>query len=85
MILIDLNQVMIANLMVQIGNHKNAQLDENMLRHMILNSIRSYKMKFGEKYGELIICSDDRNYWRRKYFPYYKASRRKNREESELD
>lgn len=85
MILIDLNQVMIANLMVQIGNHKNAQLDENMLRHMILNSIRSYKMKFGEKYGELIICSDDRNYWRRKYFPYYKASRRKSREESELD
>lgn len=85
MLLIDLNQVMIANLMMQIGNHKNAQLDENMLRHMILNSIRSYKMKFGAKYGELIICTDDRNYWRRQYFPYYKASRRKSREESELD
>ena len=85
MILIDLNQVMIANLMMQLGNHKNAQVDENMLRHMILNTIRSYKMKFGAEYGEMIICADDKNYWRRKYFPYYKAARRKSREESELD
>lgn len=85
MILIDLNQVMIANLMMQLGNHKNAQVDENMLRHMIINTIRSYKMKFGAEYGEMIICADDKNYWRRSYFPYYKASRRKSREESELD
>ena len=85
MLLIDLNQVMIANLMMQLGNHKNAQVDENMLRHMIINTIRSYKMKFGAEYGEMIICADDKNYWRRSYFPYYKASRRKSREESELD
>ncbi len=84
-ILVDLNQVMIANLMVQIGNHHNAQVDENMIRHMVLNSIRFNRMKFKEEFGELIICADDKNYWRRAQFPYYKASRRKNREESELD
>jgi 5'-3' exonuclease len=33
----------------------------------------------------MIICADDKNYWRRTTFPYYKASRKKNREESELD
>lgn len=85
MVLIDFNQVMISNLMVQIGNHQNAQIDENMLRHMILNSVRSYKMKFGNEYGEMVICADDRNYWRKQIFPYYKASRRKSRDESELD
>lgn len=85
MILVDMNQVMISNLMAQIGNHQNAQLDENMIRHMILNSLRSFRQNFCNEYGELVICADDRNYWRRKVFPYYKASRRKMREKSEID
>jgi 5'-3' exonuclease len=81
----DLNQVMISNLMATLGNHQNAVIDENMIRHMILNAIRSFKVKFGNDYGEMIICADDKNYWRKSTFPYYKASRKKNREESELD
>lgn len=85
MILVDLNQVMIANMMMQIGNHKNAEIDENMLRHMILNTLRANRMKFKKDFGELVICADDKNYWRRDMFPYYKASRKKDREQSELD
>jgi len=85
MILVDLNQVMISNMMVQIGNHKNAMVDENMIRHMILNSLRFNKLKFEQDFGEMIICADDKNYWRRSYFPYYKASRRTDRDKSELD
>lgn len=85
MILMDLNQVMVATMMVQIGNHKNAEVDEGMLRHMVLNSIRYNRSKFKNEFGELIICADDKNYWRRKIFPYYKAARRKARETSELD
>lgn len=81
----DLNQVMISNMMVQIGNHHNAEVDENMIRHMVLNSLRANKVKFGKDFGEFIICADDKNYWRRQYFPYYKASRKKARESSELD
>jgi hypothetical protein len=52
---------------------------------MILNSIRSYKTKFGSEYGEIIIACDNTNYWRKKAFPYYKANRKKNRSESEMD
>jgi 5'-3' exonuclease len=85
MILVDLNQVMISNMMMQMGNHQNAQVDENMLRHMILNSLRFNRQKFHREFGELIICADDKNYWRRQVYAYYKAGRRKNREESELD
>jgi hypothetical protein len=85
MIIIDLNQVMISNLMMQLGNHTNAQIDENMVRHMILNSLRSYKQKFGAEYGELVIACDNTNYWRKQLFPYYKANRKKNQEKSELD
>lgn len=85
MILVDLNQVMISNMMAQIGNHTDALLDEGMLRHMILNTLRSNRNKFFKDYGELLICADDKNYWRKKAYPYYKANRRKSREDSELD
>jgi 5'-3' exonuclease len=76
---------MISNLMAQIGNHHNAEIDENLLRHMVLNSIRANKKQFSHEYGELIVACDSRNSWRREIFPYYKANRRKNREESELN
>lgn len=85
MILVDLNQVMISNMMAQIGNHKNMPIDENMLRHMILNTLRANRKKFNAEFGELVICCDDKNYWRRTQFPYYKANRKKARTESELD
>ena len=85
MLVIDFSQVMLSNIMVQIGNHTNAQLDENMVRHMVLNSIRMYKTKFGAEYGELVIACDASNYWRRTLFPYYKANRKKSQAASELD
>ena len=84
MILVDLNQVMISNLMMQIGS-KKASVEEDLVRHMVLNSLRLYRKKFSEKYGELVICCDDKNYWRRDFFPYYKAHRKKDRAESGLD
>ena len=85
MIIVDLSQVMISNLMVQLGNHTNAEIEEDLLRHMVLNSIRSYNQKFKNEYGEMIIACDAGNNWRRQIFPYYKANRRKNREKSELN
>ena len=85
MIIVDLNQVMLSNLLMQLGNHTNAQLEENMVRHMILNSLRSYKTKFSDKYGEMVIACDNTNYWRKQKFPYYKANRKKAQEKSEMD
>lgn len=84
MILVDLNQVMISNLMMQPGL-KTDGINENIIRHMVLNSLRLYNVKFKNKYGDMVICADDKKYWRRDLFPYYKASRKKNREESPYD
>jgi hypothetical protein len=84
-IIVDLNQVMLSNLLMQLGNHTNAQLEENMVRHMILNSLRSYKTKFADQYGEMVIACDNTNYWRKQKFPYYKANRKKAQEKSEMD
>jgi hypothetical protein len=64
---------------------KNIELEEGLIRHTALNSIRAYKKKFTPKYGEMVICSDSKSYWRKDIFAYYKAKRKKNREESGLD
>ena len=86
MILVDLNQIAISNLMVSINTYnKNQEVNEDLLRHMVLNSLRAYKVKFGEKYGDLVICCDGRHYWRRDIFPFYKAGRKKDRAASTLD
>lgn len=85
MIIVDLNQVCISNLMVQIGNHQNTKLEENLLRHMILNSIRAINVKFSKDFGKMVIACDSRRNWRKDVFPFYKANRKKAREDSELD
>jgi hypothetical protein len=84
-ILIDLNQVLISNLMQQINSNPKMKLDENLIRHMVLNSLRSYITQFKEKYGEVIIACDNKKFWRRDVFPLYKANRKKAREESGFD
>ena len=84
MILLDLNQVMISNLMIQLQRN-NDEIEESFIRHMILNSVRMYNVKFGEEYGDLVIACDDKNYWRKDIFPYYKAHRKADREASTLD
>ena len=83
MILVDLNQVMISNLMMHIQGASS--IDEDLVRHMVFNSLRMYNKKFSNKYGEMVISCDDKNYWRKEVFPYYKASRKSDREKSQYD
>lgn len=78
MILVDLNNVVISNMMVQMG--QKSVPDEGMLRHMILNSLRAWRTKFKNEYGELVLCDDGKHSWRRDIFPEYKANRKKGRD-----
>ena len=85
MILVDLNQVLLAGLMAQIANQKNTKLEEDLIRHMVLNIIRTHVRNFKAEYGEVVLCCDNRKYWRKEFFPFYKAGRKKTREKSDLD
>jgi hypothetical protein len=87
MIVIDYNQVAIATFMSEIGHRPGSDIEVNLplLRHMIINTIRSYRTRFGNEFGEIIIACDNRHYWRRKVFPQYKAHRKKAREASDFD
>lgn len=85
MIVIDYSQTIISNLMAEIGNRRDVDIEVNLLRHMVVNTIRSHKVKFGRDFGEVVIACDSKKYWRKTSFPYYKANRKKAREESGLD
>jgi hypothetical protein len=85
MLLVDLNQVLLAGLMAQISSQKNTKLDESLVRHMVLNIIRTHVKNFKNEYGEVVLCCDNRKYWRKEFFPFYKAGRKKTREKSNLD
>tara|TARA_R110002167_G_scaffold12106_4_gene51906 strand:- start:41 stop:880 length:840 start_codon:yes stop_codon:yes gene_type:complete len=79
MILLDYNGIAISNIMAQrLGEN------EDMIRHMILNSIRMYKQRFKE-YGDIVIVSDAGGNWRKEVFPEYKANRKKTRDSSSVD
>ena len=75
-----MNQISLASVMMDMNMRKSNEVDESMVRHMILNSVRMYRQQFTKEYGEVVLTYDSRHYWRREYFPNYKASRRKGRE-----
>ena len=85
MILVDMNQISLASVMMHLNITKRDSVEPGMVRHMILNSLRMYRQSFFEEYGELVICYDSKHYWRRDYYPEYKASRKKTRDSSGHD
>ena len=85
MIILDMNQISVASLMMNMHMTKANTVDEDMVRHMILNSVRMYRMMFNEEYGEIVLTWDSRHYWRRDYFPEYKLNRKMGREKDSRD
>lgn len=85
MIIIDYNQTFISNFMAETRGRPDVEVNVDLLRHMILNQIRGYRKRFGNEYGEVVIACDNRHYWRREVYPYYKAARKKARDSSGHD
>lgn len=87
MILVDYSQVALANLLsFKSELTRGSEADVvNLIRHTTLSTLKYYKKKYGEEYGELVICCDGRKYWRREFFEHYKANRKKARDASDLN
>ena len=80
MIIVDFSAISIASVFSQ----PKSNLEEDLLRHMILNSLRLYNLKYRDEYGRMILACDAGS-WRKGPFPEYKAARKKTRESSSLD
>jgi len=84
-IVVDYNQTAISSLMANLAGRRDVEVNIPLVRHMIINALRSYRKKFGPEFGDMVIACDNRHYWRRQYFPNYKANRKKSREDSGFD
>ena len=80
MILLDYSQIVIANVMMN-----KSSMSEDFVRHAVLNTIRMYHHKFSDEYGQMIVCCDAKDNWRRDAFKYYKAQRKTTRDKSDFD
>lgn len=97
MILVDLQQTAIANyimdhmprkgpdMIAEWGHGDEEQTELERMRGMLLRALRSYRKKFGEKYGDFILCCDSDKSWRKDFFPFYKIRRKQRRSESTFD
>ena len=81
----DMNQISLASLMMDMNMRNSNEVREDLVRHMILNSIRMYRMDFHQEFGEIVLTYDSKHYWRRDYFPNYKQNRKKGREKDSRD
>lgn len=83
MILIDNNQIMIANIFML--KKSNVDITTTTFLQAVLNNYRLYRNMFKREYGEIVICNDSINCWRREDFPNYKANRRRQQKDSDIN
>ena len=85
MILLDFSNIIVGSIMVSHKIPDTERFGEDFIRHLVLNSIRSYRNKYKNKYGEIVICTDFHSSWRKKVFPFYKAHRKVERDKQKAE
>jgi 5'-3' exonuclease len=83
-ILIDNNQIILSSIFTA-AKTAQSEDDYGFIRHLVLNTYRKYLSKFRRNYGELIICNDSKNVWRKDFFPQYKKNRSERQKKSKFD
>lgn len=85
MILVDNSQIVLSSIFSQYPNPETIVENDpiNLIRHITLNTYRHIKEKFGKDYGDLVICQDSTNYWRKDIFPFYKANRKRAQQDNQ--
>ncbi len=85
MILIDYSGLAFAAALSHLTTTREEPSTE-LLRHLVLNSIRAITARHKGTYGPTVVLAmDGKNYWRRNAFPHYKHKRKAQRESSGQD
>ena len=86
MVLLDFSGTLFQSIAVSLSKNHGVTTDIGYLRHLIINTLRSYSVKFRDRYGDMVICLDSKDgTWRKEIFPYYKAQRHKLKIDSGID
>ena len=85
MILLDFSNIIVGSIMVANKIPDEEKTSHDFIRHLVLNSIRNYRIKYKKTYGEIVICTDTKSSWRKGVYPYYKAHRKAIREKQKTE
>lgn len=95
MILIDMSSIIHRKLFTSISKIKPKKINGKYVTsdfigltlHYIFEELLEVHQEFSNNYNEIVICIDNssKGYWRRDVYPGYKASRKVNRDESEIN
>lgn len=83
MILIDFSSIFVANASMAIEQH--GQPPENVIRSMILHTIRRLNKKFRYDYHHIVLAVDNDHYWRDDFYKHYKYKRRESKKLRKID
>lgn len=84
MILFDMSNIVFSTAL-DYNNKTGEEITMSLLRHLIINKLIAERKRLKDYDDEVVLCFDSRHYWRKDVFPYYKASRRDDRESSKFD
>ena len=82
-ILVDMNQIAISHLMVR--NKIENGINIHSVRRSVIKVLARIQRTYSREWGDLCLCYDDKNYWRREIFPFYKKNRKQEREASKIN
>lgn len=84
MLIIDMSNLVFGTILDYHASTKE-QADISLIRHLIISKLVTEKKRLKEYADEIVLAFDSRHYWRKDVFPYYKASRKKGRDDSSFD
>ncbi|QDH49150.1 ribonuclease [Pantoea phage Phynn] len=84
-VIIDVSNIATATLMANFRPATQDSINESIIRHIVLDTIRSNVVKFKGEYPEIVLAFDDNKYWRRNKAWYYKKHRKAEKEKSDWD
>lgn len=83
LLIVDFSQIVIST--IQATFRPQEELSVDLIRHVVLNSIRSNILRHRRDYPDIVLATDRGPYWRKRLASYYKGNRSKQRDESGWD
>jgi 5'-3' exonuclease len=80
MILIDNSQLFFSSYFSH--GHATGEVNDNLVRHTLLSQYARINDKYRSRFGDIVICNDADNYWRKKIYPGYKQQRKEQKEKN---
>lgn len=85
MIVVDYSGVCITQIMGALGGDNTAKIEPDMFRHLFLFNLLELRKKYGSRFGEVVFAVDNKQYWRKAMYPWYKVFRKKQKEDAGYD